>query len=89
MGIDALGLLLAGGVALTRTALCLKYIKNRSLVDPVTIGTTVAYFCIYDSAIKSLFDNWSETGRKRNAIAKYINAEFDKLDAEMKEDDRL
>ena len=89
MGADALVLLLAGGVALTRTALCLKYIKDRSLVDPVTVGTTIAYFCIYYSAISSLFDKWSETGRKRNVIAKYINAEFDLLDAEKKDDDRL
>jgi len=89
MGVDALVLLLAGGVALTRTALCLKYIKDRPLVDPVTISTTMAMLCVYGSVIKTLADKSSETGRKRNVIDTYINAEFDKLDAEMREDNRL
>jgi hypothetical protein len=88
-GADALVLVLAGGVALTRTALCRKFVEDRTLLDPVTVGTTLAYFCIYYSAINFLFDGWSGTGEKRKKIIKYINAEFDKLDAETREDDRL
>ena len=76
-GADALVLVLAGGVALTRTALCRKFIEDRTLLDPVTVGTTIAYFCIYYSAINALFDGWSETGRKRKDIIKYINDEFE------------
>ncbi len=76
-GADALVLVLAGGVALTRTALCRKFIEDRTLRNPVTFGTTLAYFCIYYYAINALFDAWSETGRKRKDIIKYINDGFD------------
>jgi hypothetical protein len=72
--IDCSKAILAAGSATARAALALTYIDDPALLACVLTGTDISYFATFYWGM-SYIENWTETGKKRNELTAFVNAQ--------------